>query len=81
MLLRIPSNLGHCKQVKMFEAIGWGMIEGYSEPDVVYSGSERIKIIKRHEFDHGRATMSVVIEDSEGVFHAYCKVVKCLFCI
>ena len=67
-----------CKQVKMFDAIGWNLLEGYNEPDVVYDGSsERIKIIKRHEFDHTRATMSVVIEDNEGVFHVYCKVVNC----
>mgnify|MGYP000491699672 FL=1 len=64
----------------MFEATGWNLIEGYNEPDVVDSGSsERIKIIRRHEFDHTRATMSVVIEDSEGGFHVYCKVLNATF--
>eukprot|EP00250_Pteridium_aquilinum_P014895 c22269_g1_i1 orf=370-4158(-) len=66
--------VGNEVEVKMFQAVGWDLIEGVNEPDVVYDGmSEKLKIIKRHEFDHTRATMSVVVEDSQGAFHVYCK--------
>lgn len=66
--------VGNEVEVKMFQAVGWDLIEGFNEPDVVFDGmSVKLKIIKRHEFDHTRATMSVVIEDSQGAYHVYCK--------
>lgn len=66
--------VGNQVEVKMFQAVGWHLIEGFNEPDAVYDGSsEKLKIIKRHEFDHTRATMSVIIEDGQGAFHVYCK--------
>lgn len=64
----------------MFQAVGWDLIEGFNEPDAVFDGmSVKLKIIKRHEFDHTRATMSVVIEDSQGAYHVYCKVLIFFF--
>ncbi|MCO5592424.1 hypothetical protein L7F22_046427 [Adiantum nelumboides] len=66
--------VGNEVEVKMFQAVGWELIEGLNESDAVYDGSsEKLKIIKRHEFDHTRATMSVVVQDSEGAYLVYCK--------
>ncbi|MCO5602074.1 hypothetical protein L7F22_056201 [Adiantum nelumboides] len=66
--------VGNEVEVKMFQAVGWELIEGLNEPDAVYDGSsEKLKIIKRHEFDHTRATMSVIVQDSEGAYLVYCK--------
>lgn len=61
-------------QVKMFSASGWDLIESVHEYPVVRKGKEKLTILKRHEFDHSRATMSVIVEDSWGVIHIYCKV-------
>ncbi|KAI5068182.1 hypothetical protein GOP47_0017102 [Adiantum capillus-veneris] len=66
--------VGNEVEVKMFQAVGWELIENFNEPDVVYDGnSEKLKVIKRYEFDHTRATMSVVVQDIQGSFAVYCK--------
>ncbi|KAH7415779.1 hypothetical protein KP509_14G060200 [Ceratopteris richardii] len=66
--------VGNEVEVKMFQAVGWQLIEGFNEPDIVFDGnSEKLKIVKRYEFDHTRATMSVVVQDSQGSFFVYCK--------
>ncbi|MCO5602078.1 hypothetical protein L7F22_056205 [Adiantum nelumboides] len=66
--------VGNEVEVKMFQAVGWELIENFNEPDVVYDGNlEKLKIVKRHEFDHTRATMSVVVQDSQDCFSVYCK--------
>ncbi|KAI5068179.1 hypothetical protein GOP47_0016524 [Adiantum capillus-veneris] len=66
--------VGNEVEVKMFQAVGWELVEGLNEPDAVYDGSsEKLKILKRHEFDHTRATMSVIVQDSEGAYLVFCK--------
>eukprot|EP00249_Psilotum_nudum_P025155 c29394_g1_i2 orf=541-4356(-) len=66
--------VGNEVEVKMFQAVGWELEEGTDGPDVVHDGmTEKLKIVKRHEFDHARSTMSVIVEDTAGAFHAYCK--------
>ncbi|BBN19120.1 hypothetical protein MPTK1_8g08050 [Marchantia polymorpha subsp. ruderalis] len=65
--------VGNEVEVKMFSASGWDLIESVHEYPVVRKGKEKLTILKRHEFDHSRATMSVIVEDSWGVIHIYCK--------
>jgi cation-transporting ATPase 13A3/4/5 len=62
----------------MFSSIGWELLEGGTEsqpnPIVVNKNGEQYTIVRRNEFEHSRATMSVVVQDSAGELHVFCKV-------
>jgi cation-transporting ATPase 13A3/4/5 len=62
----------------MFSAVGWELLEGGTEsqpnPIVVNKNGEQYTIVRRNEFEHSRATMSVVVQDSAGELHVFCKV-------
>lgn len=62
----------------MFTATGWDLIEKEHEPAVVsnpINGSESLTILKVHEFDHARMTMSVIVRDNESRdLRVFCKV-------
>lgn len=66
----------------MFEATGWQLMEtSGQDPRVVdTSGKTELTIVKRFEFDHARATMSVVVRDAAGQHFVYCKVSTRSFC-
>lgn len=63
-------------QVKMFEATQWSLQEAHGQPtEVVHpTGSRRLTIIKKNEFDHARATMSVIVRDQDNNYFVFCKV-------
>jgi predicted P-type ATPase len=69
--------VGNEVEVKMFSAIGWELLEGGTEsqpnPIVVNKNGEQYTIVRRNEFEHSRATMSVVVQDSAGELHVFCK--------
>lgn len=59
----------------MFSSVGWELVEDANEAPCVRSPSGKVlRIVKRNEFDHARASMSVVVQDEEGQLHVYCKV-------
>lgn len=59
----------------MFSSVGWELLENANEATCVRSPSgKELRIVKRNEFDHARATMSVIVQDKEGRLHVYCKV-------
>ena len=72
----------------MFEATGWDLIEAQGADNVVRevgSGTELV-IVRKNEFDHTRATMSVIMADKMGEHFVFCKVsmrsfksAKCIF--
>lgn len=67
-------------QVKMFSSVGWDLAEGVTTEQpypTVYNTctGDVITILRRNEFQHARATMSVVIRDYTGELHVYCKVI------
>ena len=65
-------------QVKMFSSTGWDLVERQHEPAVVVNPADKgdsLTIVKVHEFDHKRMTMSVVVRhNSTGEVSVYCKV-------
>jgi magnesium-transporting ATPase (P-type) len=58
----------------MFSATGWDLVEAPGQHPVARKDGNELTIIKRHEFDHARATMSVIVKDAEGECVVYCKV-------
>ena len=62
----------------MFSAVGWDLVEGGTAaqeyPIVSNQKGDKCIIVRRNEFEHARATMSVVIQDDIGELHVYCKV-------
>ncbi|KAJ7563253.1 hypothetical protein O6H91_03G102700 [Diphasiastrum complanatum] len=66
--------VGNQVEVKMFSSIGWELLEETHGHKVVRNteGVELI-IIRCYEFDHSRATMSVIVQDYAKAFHVYCK--------
>jgi len=65
-------------QVKMFSSMGWDLAEGGTAaqqyPTVFNRTGDVYTIVRRNEFEHARATMSVVVQDHAGELHVYCKV-------
>ncbi|BBN18845.1 hypothetical protein MPTK1_8g05990 [Marchantia polymorpha subsp. ruderalis] len=67
--------VGNQVEVKMFASVGWRLLESpdnlpsVSRPD----GTDVLTIVKRNDFDHARATMSVIVQDSEKRHHIFCK--------
>jgi len=65
-------------QVKMFSSVGWDLAEGGTAaqqyPTVFNKTGDVYTIVRRNEFEHARATMSVVVQDHTGELHVYCKV-------
>ena len=61
----------------MFEATQWSLNGVQGKPTEVSSpdGSRRLVIVKKNEFDHAKATMSVIVRDQEGVHYVFCKVI------
>ncbi|KAL3676686.1 hypothetical protein R1sor_026634 [Riccia sorocarpa] len=70
--------VGNQVEVKMFASIGWRLIESPDKfPSVSKpNGSDMLTIVRRNEFDHARATMSVIVEDSDHRYHIFCKVTQ-----
>ena len=63
----------------MFAATGWDLGSAASPalqqyPTVLNKSGDVYTIVRRNEFEHARATMSVVIQNSIGELHVYCKV-------
>jgi len=67
--------VGNQVEVKMFTAVGWDLIEkkGDDTPVVKSPSGETLTIVKRFEFQHARMSMSVIVKDSAGICHAFCK--------
>nr|PNR41660.1 hypothetical protein PHYPA_019065 [Physcomitrium patens] len=66
--------VGNQVEVAMFSSVGWELVEDANEAPCVRSPSGKVlRIVKRNEFDHARASMSVVVQDEEGQLHVYCK--------
>jgi len=65
--------VGNQVEVKMFEACGYELIETPGKDPQVKKGSTALTIVKRFEFDHHSMTMSVVVKDSSGLYHVFCK--------
>ncbi|CAM6091151.1 unnamed protein product [Calypogeia fissa] len=65
--------VGNEVEVRMFSATGWDLVEAPEQHPVVRKGDRELTIIKRHEFDHSRATMSVIVQDAAGECVVYCK--------
>lgn len=59
----------------MFEATQWSLQESQDRPTEVISpdGSRRLTIVKKNEFDHAKATMSVVVKDQDDQHFVFCK--------
>lgn len=65
--------VGNEVEVKMFSSVGWDLAEGVTTAQpypTVFNRctGDAITILRRNEFQHPRATMSVVIRDNTGVF-------------
>ena len=60
----------------MFQATQWALCESQGKPTEVVSpdGSQRLTIVKKNEFDHAKATMSVIVRNQEGRHFVFCKV-------
>ncbi|XP_073391136.1 uncharacterized protein [Physcomitrium patens] len=70
--------VGNEVEVKMFSSVGWDLAEGVTTAQpypTVFNRctGDAITILRRNEFQHPRATMSVVIRDNTGELHVYCK--------
>ncbi|KAJ7537387.1 hypothetical protein O6H91_11G004100 [Diphasiastrum complanatum] len=67
--------VGNQVEVKMFSSVGWELVEAtqHELPYVANNKGKMLKIVKQNEFDHARATMSVIIEDRTGTYYVYCK--------
>ena len=68
--------VGNEVEVKMFASTGWALQQLKNEDySVVTSPDERtsLNIVRKYPFDHARQTMSVIVEDSEGTSHVFCK--------
>ncbi|KAG0585432.1 hypothetical protein KC19_2G011200 [Ceratodon purpureus] len=66
--------VGNQVEVMMFSSVGWELVENANEAPCVRSVSgKELRIVKRNEFDHARTTMSVVVQDKEGLLQVYCK--------
>ena len=64
----------------MFSSVGWDLLEEGTTATQQYpvvlnkTTGDLLTIVRRNEFEHSRATMSVVVQDHTGELHVYCKV-------
>ncbi|EFJ32188.1 hypothetical protein SELMODRAFT_439526 [Selaginella moellendorffii] len=66
--------VGNQVEVNMFKSVGWDFYELDDRSVVVRSDDgKELKVVRRNEFDHARATMSVIVQDERDEFHIYCK--------
>lgn len=68
--------VGNEVEVKMFSSTGWDLRQvdnaDYALVTPPHSASG-LKILRKYEFDHGRQTMLVIVEDADGCRHVFCK--------
>ena len=71
----IRELVGNQVEVQMFKGCGWNLIEKQGAAPVVSSPhtSEELTIERRFEFDHHSMTMSVIVRDTKGGVHVFCK--------
>lgn len=70
------SFVGNEVEVRMFESTRWLLDESNRLPTVMHPSdqSQKLKILKRFQFDHARQTMSVIVKDlTDDSIHIYCK--------
>ena len=67
--------VGNQVEVKMFESCGCNLVEEGGKAAVTKNKAtgEELTIEKRFEFDHHTMTMSVLVRDSKGDVHVFCK--------
>lgn len=68
--------VGNEVEINMFRASKWLLLQDdKSELTTVVSPNrnQRLVLLKKYDFDHGRQTMSVVVDDQAGNKQVYCK--------
>lgn len=67
--------VGNEVEVKMFEATGWNLVSRPNDTPLLTSpdGSDRLRVVRRFEFDHERQAMTVVVRDASGAAFVFVK--------
>jgi predicted P-type ATPase len=68
--------VGNEVEVNMFSSTGWSLQQVVDQDHSIVTSPDKttaLKVLRKYEFDHGRQTMSVIVEDSVGCRHVFCK--------